>query len=119
MKDKLKNIEISNESRLFSFDIKSMYTYMPFNRSVFVLSKKLGEHKNEIEELSLDIEIETILNLVKITRRYTNYFKFRDNFYHQITGLAMGGPLSPLLANIYVEYVETLAIDTYFLKPKF
>ena len=31
----------------------------------------------------------------------------------------MGGPLSPLLANIYVEYVETLAIDTYFLNPKF
>ena len=31
----------------------------------------------------------------------------------------MGGALSPLLANIYVEYVETLAIDTYFFKPKF
>ena len=31
----------------------------------------------------------------------------------------MGGPLSPLLANIYVEYVENLAIDTCFLKPKF
>ena len=31
----------------------------------------------------------------------------------------MGGPLSPLLANIYVEYVENLAIETYFLNPKF
>ena len=31
----------------------------------------------------------------------------------------MGGPLSPLLANIYVEYVENLAINTYFLKPNF
>ena len=30
-----------------------------------------------------------------------------------------GGPVSLLLANIYVEYVETLAIETYFFKPKF
>ena len=28
-------------------------------------------------------------------------------------------PLSPLLENIYVEYVETLAIEIYFFKPKF
>ena len=53
------------------------------------------------------------------SNRYANYFKFRNNFYHQIRELAMGGPLSPLLANIYVEYVETLAIETHFLKPKF
>jgi len=96
-----------------------MYTYIPFDKSVFVLSKKLDVHKSEMEELSAGIEIETILNLIKITSRYTNYFKFRDNFYHQVRGLAMGGPLSPLLANIYVEYIENLAIDTYFLKPKF
>ena len=119
LKDKLISVEISEESRLFSFDIKSMYTYIPFDKSFSILSKKLEERKNEIEELPSGIELETILNLVKITSRYTNYFKFRDNFYHQIRGLAMGGPLSPLLANIYVEYVENLAIETYFLKPKF
>ena len=96
-----------------------MYTYIPFDKSMFVLSKKLDVHKSEMEELSAGIEIETMLNLIKITSRYTNYFKFRDNFYHQVRGLAMGGPLSPLLANIYVEYVENLAIDTYFLNPKF
>ena len=96
-----------------------MYAYIPFDKSVFVLSKKLDVHKSEMEELSVGIEIETILNTIKITSRYTNYFKFRDNFYHQVRGLAMGGPLSPLLANIYVEYVENLAIDTYFLKSKF
>ena len=80
LKDKLISLEISEESRLFSFDIKSMYTYIPFDKSFSILSKKLEERKNEIEELSLGIELETILNLVRITSRYTNYFTFRDNF---------------------------------------
>ena len=31
----------------------------------------------------------------------------------------MGWPYSPLLANIYIEYVKTLDIEIYFLKPKF
>jgi len=30
----------------------------------------------------------------------------------------MGGPWSLFLANIYVEYVETPAIKTYFIMPK-
>ena len=78
-----------------------------------VLSKKLDEHKKETGELSMGIEIETILNSFKISSSYTNYSKFRDNFYHQIRELALGGPWSLLLAKIYVEYEETLAIETY------
>ena len=75
-----------------------MYTYIPFDKSVFVLSKKLDVYKSEIEELSVGVEIETILNLIRITSRYTNFFKFGENFYHQARGLAMEGALSPLLA---------------------
>jgi hypothetical protein len=28
----------------------------------------------------------------------------------------MGAPLSPLLANIFVENIETIALDSYFFK---
>ena len=31
----------------------------------------------------------------------------------------MGAPLSPLLANCFVENIETIALDSYFLKHKF
>ena len=30
----------------------------------------------------------------------------------------MGTPLSPLLANYFVENIETIALDSYFLKHK-
>ena len=31
----------------------------------------------------------------------------------------MGAPLSPLLANCFVEDIETIELDSYFLKHKF
>ena len=31
----------------------------------------------------------------------------------------MGAPLSPLLANCFVENIEAIALDSYFLKHKF
>ena len=33
-------------------------------------------------------------------------------FYKQLQGAAMGSPLSPIIANIYMEYFESLAISS-------
>ena len=47
------------------------------------------------------------------------FFQFRGGFFEQVNGLPMGAPLSPLLANCFVENIETIALDSYFLKHKF
>ena len=36
----------------------------------------------------------------------TTYFGMGSDIYQQKEGLAMGSPLSPVLANIYIEYFE-------------
>ena len=35
-----------------------------------------------------------------------------QNFYKQLQGATMGSPVSPVMANIYMEYFESLAIPT-------
>ena len=35
-----------------------------------------------------------------------NYFQFRNNFYLQIHGTAMGSPLAPNYANIFMDAIE-------------
>ena len=40
------------------------------------------------------------------------YFIFQDRFYEQIEGAAMGSPISPIIANLYMEAFETKAIST-------
>ena len=45
------------------------------------------------------------------------YFGMGSDIYRQEEGLAMGSPLSPVLANIYMEYVEKMALGSTSLKP--
>ena len=34
------------------------------------------------------------------------YFSFQDQFYEKVEGAAMGSPVSPIVANLYMEYLE-------------
>ena len=40
----------------------------------------------------------------------TTYFRIGSDIYRQEEGLAMGSPLSPVLANIYMEYFEEVTL---------
>ena len=40
------------------------------------------------------------------------YFSFQDQFYEQVKGVAMGSPVSPIVASLYMEYFEQKALIT-------
>ena len=40
------------------------------------------------------------------------YFSFQDQFFEQVKGVAMGSLVSPIVANLYKEYVEQKALST-------
>ena len=40
------------------------------------------------------------------------YFSFQGQSYEQVEGAAMGSPVSPIVANIYMEYFEQKALST-------
>jgi len=50
----------------------------------------------------------------------TTYFSFRGQVYQQKFGTAMGSPVSPIVANLYMEWLEQEAIATapLVMKPK-
>ena len=47
------------------------------------------------------------------------YFTFRNVTYQQIYGIAMGSPVSVVVANLVMEHVEKLAISFFVRKPCF
>ncbi|XP_072052031.1 uncharacterized protein [Amphiura filiformis] len=48
----------------------------------------------------------------------TTYFSFRGKIYRQLFGAAMGSPVSPITANLYMEFLEEQAIATAPLNCK-
>ena len=39
------------------------------------------------------------------------HFSFQEQFYEQVEGAAMGSPVSPIVANLYMEYFEQKALS--------
>lgn len=98
--DKLKDIQIKPNFRIASFDIVDLYTNIPVQDTITILKSNLNEanirSSEEINEITALLEV--ILN--------QNYFIFDGNYYIQKKGLAMGSPLSGLLADIYLNHYE-------------
>lgn len=107
--NKIKNLEIPHNSKLLSFDVKSLFTSIPPKEVLNLISCKLDEnHINPV----IKWELLQLLNLC-IDQ---NYFQFGGDFYNQTTGLAMGNPLSPLLAEIFMNNLETEISKHYLFK---
>ena len=75
--------------------------------SVDVHNPNLSITKKEVKILFLFATLQT-------------HFIFDSKFYHQIDGVAMGSPLAPVLANIFIDFYESKWLNEYNLnKPKF
>ena len=87
--------------------------------------------------ISLQETIEIVINLIfnpnpnlNITKKELkklflfatsqNHFIFNGKFYNQIDRVAMGSPLAPVLANIFMGFYESKWLNEYNInKPKF
>ena len=57
------------------------------------------------------MEVSDIILLLEFCLKNT-YFSFQDRFYEQVEGAVMGSPVSPIVASLYMEYVEQNALST-------
>ena len=57
------------------------------------------------------MEVSDIILLLEFCLKNTP-FSFQDQFYEQVEGAAMDSPVSPIVANLYMEYLEQKALST-------
>lgn len=103
--------EIPDGFKLISFDVKSMYTNISVELAMECVQARWSEIENHCK-----IPQEHFCHMLK-TCISSTVFQYEDSFYQQIGGLAMGGSISAVLANIVMEHIELLFLSTtpYFI----
>ena len=111
----LSEVTIESDEILVSFDVKSLFTSVPVDGAITAI-------KNTIEadvffERDNGISVETMLNMVRICLSTTD-FQFKNRHYKLTDGLAMGSPLSPAVANIFMSKFERTVLKQTDMKEK-
>jgi hypothetical protein len=88
---------------MVSFDVTSLFTNVPLDYTIDIILDRIYR-KKEIDLAISEKDLKKLLNLC--TKE--NVFMFDGNLYQQVDGVAMGSPLGPLLANIFMANVEDL-----------
>ena len=101
--DKVKGLELNVDECFVSFDITALFTNVPVNESLEIIRERLLEDPSLPERTTLSVD--EILEATKICIEST-YFKFKGDLFQQIAGLAMGSPISPIVANIFMQNYE-------------
>ena len=99
------------------YDVVSLFTNIPINETLDIIKKQL-EVDTKLK-LPTNLNVDNVMELLKFIVT-TTYFSFRDTIYQQKFGTAMGSPVSPVVANLFMEWLEQQTILTAPItcKPK-
>ena len=105
--DSIKGIHLGEDQCMMSYDVKALFTSVPTSKACIIIKQRLEEDEELKHRTSLSIENITSLLEFCIT---STYFSFQGKFYEQVEGAPMGSPLSPIVANLYMESFEVGAL---------
>ena len=119
LRQELKTLRIANNEILVSFDVENLFTNVPVEYTIGLTEKLLNEDKDLSQRTAINPS--GICQLIKLCLVTGNFFRFQGTFYRQLKGVPMGSPLSPVIAEIFMEHLEEKAFHTagLDLTPRF
>ncbi|KAG2503066.1 hypothetical protein JM18_009194 [Phytophthora kernoviae] len=101
----LPDVDLQPNDTLITFDVVSLYTNIPITQALLIFAKILARDRWKVAILQ---GLELILR--------SNYFEFGDLRWLQLTGTAMGTPVAPTFASLYLGFIEDTKIKPLFQK---
>ncbi|XP_072181377.1 uncharacterized protein [Diadema setosum] len=115
--EEFKDITLEEHEVLVSFDVVSLFTNTLINQSIQIVKDRL-QKDSELHKRT-NLSLDDIIKLLEFILS-TTYFSFDGKIYRQKYGAAMGSHVSPIVANIYMEYLKKEAIASAHddIKPR-
>ena len=104
--EQVRHITLVPGECLSSYDVSSLFTSVPIDPALKII-KDLMEKDPNLKDRTV-IGVDDIILLLEFCLKNT-YFSFQDQFFE---GATMGSPVSPIVANLYMEYLEQEALST-------
>ena len=110
----IRNIKLQPDECIISYDVSALFTSIPIDPAIKFIQKHLEDDKDLSNRTSMTVT--HIICLLEFCLRNT-YFSFQGRYYEQTEGAAMDSPISPLVANLFMEELEVQAIRTSTTPP--
>ena len=107
--EQVKHITLAPGECLSSYDVSALFTSVPIDPALKII-KDLLVKDSTFKDRTV-IGIDDIILLLEFCLKNT-YFSFQGQFFEQVEGAAMGSPVSPIVANLYMEYLEQKALSS-------
>ncbi|KAJ4441797.1 hypothetical protein ANN_11655 [Periplaneta americana] len=102
--ERLQSLSINKSTKLVSLDIENLYTNIPLDETLKIISEKLRKLNTE-EKI-----INQLMQLLSVCTKQ-NYFRFDNKYFLQTRGVAMGDSLSGFLADVFLQSLEDKHIE--------
>ena len=114
--EEIKKIKLEEGECITSYDVSALFTSIPIPSALDIINNKLLQDADLQNRTNM-----TTPNIIELLDFCLNntYFTFKGVFYQQTKGAAMGSPVSPIVANIFMEAFESRALSTAVHPPKF
>ena len=114
--EQVRHINLVPGECLSSYDVSALFTSVPIDPALKIIKNLLL--KDPTLKHRTVMGIDDIILLLEFCLKNT-YFSFQGQFFEQVEGAAMGSLVSPIVANLYMEYLEQKALSTAPHPPRF
>ncbi|XP_065642787.1 uncharacterized protein LOC136074401 [Hydra vulgaris] len=96
----LKQVDVTNKF-IVSYDVENLFTNIPLNETINIATELFFKDETRSKYFSKT----HFKKLLQISTS-GSHFLFNGKFYDQLDGVAMGSPLAPILANMFIGFHE-------------
>ena len=105
--DYLRLQSIQYKEIMVSFDVESLFANDPIEAACSIAEQVMQTDKDFTDRTNLSPS--HVTNLFEFVLR-SSYFMYNRNFFEQLEGIAMGSPVSAVIANLFMENFEQQAL---------